>query len=124
MYLRIAIASVDAGSHQPQGIFYAAWHLLNSGELTNDEAADLRSLLEWFNENMPSPGPAIRRNLSERAIFWFHPTAHDLIARAWELVQLLRLHGLLVEVLKTRDPGSIVYSDRCQIAAVPNKNTF
>ncbi len=124
MFIRIAIIGKDEDSHQQQGIFHAAWNLLTSGELSDAEADDLRSLLEWFNANMPAPSKSQRNALSRRAIFWFQPNAHDYIKKAWELVQLLRLHGILVEVLNTRMPGSVLYADDCQIAAVPNKNTF
>ncbi len=102
----------------------AAHGLLNSGELSDAEAADLRNLLDWFNANMPCPSHAQRRVLSHRAIFWFRPSAQTYIRKVWEMVQMLRLHGLLVEVLKTRNPGSVVYADPCQIAAISRKGTF
>ncbi|MBC8136223.1 MAG: hypothetical protein H8F28_10080 [Fibrella sp.] len=124
MFIRIAITGEDADSHQQQGIFHAAWNVLDSGDLSEMESQDLRSLLEWFNQHMPYPSETQRRGLSRRAIFWFKPGAQDYIQRAWELMQLLRLHGLLVCVLKTRTPGSVVYADDCQIAAIPTRGTF
>jgi hypothetical protein len=124
MFIRMAIVGEDSVSHQQQGVFQAAWDLLASGDLTNAEAEDLRSLLEWFNANMPFPSEAERRVLSHRAIFWFRPSARGYIKKAWELLQLLRMAGYLAEVLKTQNPGSIVYEDRCQIAAIPFKDTF
>lgn len=124
MFLRIATGALDPDSHQPQGVFMAAHGLLTGGELSNAEADDLRNLLDWFNANMPCPGHAQRRVLSHRAIFWFRPCARAYVKKAWELVQLLRLHGLMVEVLKTRNPGSVVYADHCQVAAIPLKGKF
>lgn len=122
MFLRIAITNTDEDSHQRQGIFVASHGLLDSGDLTNAEAGDLRSLLEWFNRNLPRPSKSQRQTLSRRAIFWFRPGAHAFLPKAWELTQLLRSHGFLVDVLKTRTPGYIVFSDEWQVAAVPFKN--
>ncbi len=102
----------------------AAHGLLTSGDLSNAEADDLQNLLDWFNAHMPCPDEARRRVLSRRAVFWFRPSAHAYIKKSWELVHLLRLHGLLVEVQKTRSPGSIVYADHYQIAAIPRKGRF
>lgn len=124
MFLRIATCALDPDSHQPQGVFMAAHGLLTSGDLSNAEADDLQNLLDWFNAHMPCPDEARRRVLSRRAVFWFRPSAHAYIKKSWELVHLLRLHGLLVEVQKTRSPGSIVYADHYQIAAIPRKGRF
>jgi hypothetical protein len=118
MFLRMTITGRDADSHQPQGIFHAAWNLLDSGDLTDAEAEDLRSLLKWFDTYMPCPTESQCRALSHRAVFWFRPTAQEFIGRAWEIVQLLRLHGYLVEVHKTRDPGRVLYHDPYQVAAI------
>jgi hypothetical protein len=124
MFIRISVISIDEQSHQPQGAFHAGWNLLKSGELSDAEADDLRQLLEWFDAHMPVPSKSQSKALSHRAIFWFKPSAHRYIQKVWELAQLLRLHGILVEVLMTQTPGSVVYYDFCQVAAVPNKSTF
>lgn len=124
MYLRFAITGKDADSHQRQGVFQTAWTLLDTGELCDAEAEDLRSLLLWFNANLPFPSREHRAVLSHRAIFWFKPDARRYFTPAWELAQLLRLHGFFVDMLKTQNPGSIVYADLFQIAAIPFKNTF
>ncbi len=120
----MAITSIDENSHQPKGIFHAGWSLLDSGELSDTEAEDLRSLLQWFNKHMPYPTEFELRTLSRRAIFWFRPDAQEYIKQSWDLVQLLRAHGLLVEVLKTDNPGSVAFADFCQVAAIPTKGTF
>ena len=122
MYLRFVILNKDRNSHQAQGIFQAGWRLLESGELTDAEAADLQDLLEWFNQHMPAPEGSARRALSDRAVFWFRPTAPEFLKQARQLSQLLRLHGLFVDVLKTHNPGTVVYADECQIAAVRKKH--
>jgi hypothetical protein len=39
----------------------------------------------------------------------------------WELVHVLRAHGLLVELLKTDDPGIVIYRDEWQVVAKPRR---
>ncbi|MBC8102991.1 MAG: hypothetical protein H7Z41_10435 [Cytophagales bacterium] len=124
MYLRIAVTGEDMESHQQQGIFHAAWDLLDSGTLSDAEAQDLRSLLDWFDQKMPCPSASECKALSRRAVFWFRSGGGDYLKKAWELVQLMRLHGLLVDVFRTRNPGIILFLDHCQIAAIPIKGTF
>jgi len=39
----------------------------------------------------------------------------------WSLVALLREHGYHVDVLKTDDPGIVLYEDKWQVVAKPRK---
>ncbi len=116
-YVRLAANYVDRESRHHAGVFQAACDLMQSGDLTRDEIRMLRDGIRWFRENLYSP-----RSLQvPQAIFWFKPDAHECIRNVWYLVSLLRAHGRHVRVIVTREPGSIVYQDEHQIAAVPRR---
>ena len=55
MYLRFVTTRIDEDSHKPQGVFVAAYALMDSGELPPDERKRVREILDWFKENLPTP---------------------------------------------------------------------
>lgn len=117
MFLRFTITHIDEDSHKPQGVFVAAYSLLESGDLDSAEWKRLRELLDWFNDNLPHPPDSF---YASRAIFWFKSSAHENVSRIWEMVHLLRAHGYHVEVYKCRRLGNISYEDDLQVAAYPS----
>lgn len=78
MFLRFTITQIDEDSHKPQGVFVAAYGLLDSGDLDSVEWKRLRELLDWFNEHLPHPPDSF---YASRAIFWFKSSAHENISR-------------------------------------------
>lgn len=116
MFLRFVVTQIDNDSHQPQGLFIASQELLDSGELSPEEAVQIRKVLRWFNLNLPSPG-----SITARVIFWFKPDADKCLEKMWELKAVLEYHGYLVEVQKVRQLGNIVYEDEFQVAAFPSR---
>ena len=115
MFLRFVVTQIHCESKQPQGLFSAAYSLLDSGDLSPEEYDQLREILIWFNKNLRSPD--IKK---ARAIFWFKTAAHDYVAKMWDLVHLLSFHGYLTE-MQYRYLGNIVYEDQFQVAAIPSK---
>src|SRR5579864_1131836 len=99
MYLRFTTTLVDEDSHKPEGVFSAAYALLDSGDLDSDEWKLLREILNWFNENLPHPP---KKFSAGRAIFWFRSTAHESINRVWEMIHILRAHDRHIVVYKCR----------------------
>ena len=75
--------------------------------------------LDWFNANLPVP-----RVADVRAVFWFRPDAGAPLTRIWSMVRIAEGTGLPVRIYRTRRPGTVVYSDPYQIAAVPWRDTF
>jgi hypothetical protein len=117
MFLRFVITQIDEDSHKPQGVFTAAYDLLESGKLNSEEEAYLREILFWFEKNLPRPSKYFK---ARRAVFWFRSDAEENIKRIWELVHLLRLHEYHVEVCKCRRLANIVWQDKFQVAAYPS----
>jgi len=49
-------------------------------------------------------------------VSWFKDDAKKLpIRKMWEIVTLLKEHGIAVRVLRSRKPGKILYEDDYQI---------
>ena len=117
MFLRFTITQIDDTSHKPQGVFSAAYELLDSGDLNSDEWKQLRELLDWFDVNLKSPPDNF---YASRAIFWFKSRDRKNISRIWELIHLLQAHGHHIEVYKCRSLGNISYEDKSQVAAYPS----
>jgi hypothetical protein len=63
-----------------------------------------------------SPKPPFYRKKS-RAISWFKDTAHEHITRVRTLAEILKNHGVSVQMLKTDRVGYVVYEDEFQIVA-------
>jgi hypothetical protein len=118
MYLRFTTTQIDDDSKRPQGVFVAAYELLDSGELPADEWTALRTILDWYKAHLPTPPDSF---VASRAIFWFRAEAGENIRRIWELVTLLRAHGRHVNVQNCRHLGNIVFYDKYQVAAYPSQ---
>jgi hypothetical protein len=106
-------------SRQQMGIIQAAYRLRDSGGLAVEDLAALLAITRWLNRNVDAPDDP-----DPRAIFWFKPAASEARRVLWDLAQLLRAHGYLVELLKTDRPGRLVYEDELQVAAIPFRDTF
>jgi len=99
---------------EPLGIFRSAGLLEASKLVTSIERARLHELFDWFNENLPRP-----RRVRPAMIFWFRPEAGECASRVWEIVHILREHGVPIQTMWTRRPGWVEYSDRYQIGVIP-----
>jgi hypothetical protein len=101
-------------------VLVAAHAVRDEFDLTVAEHDNLQAALSWFNDHLVVP--AILENPeNRRAISWFKPAAAEAIKQMWQLKNLLDLHGLHVEVVRTLDPGAIVYEDDWQVIAKPPK---
>jgi hypothetical protein len=116
-YVRLTVDHIHEESHQLAGIFAATYELLDSGRLTASQIEYFDWILEWFHDNLRIP----RTLMTPRGMFWFKSSATGCIDVVWGLARLLRVHGVDVRMMVTRDPGNIVYEDKHQIAAVARR---
>jgi hypothetical protein len=72
MFIRFVTTRVHKGSRRQEGLFAAAYKLLDSDELSAYERTSLREILIWFNQNLRHPPRDFSR---DRAIFWFKSAA-------------------------------------------------
>ena len=118
MFLRFVILRRDGDSHREQGIFQAAYHLRDTNGLAAHEWDWLMRELAWFHMHLKSPAE-LRRSGTQRAICWFKPTAAKAIDRARAVCAVLETKDLHTTMLKTAEPGQILYEDGLQVVAFP-----
>ena len=120
MFVRFVVGGEAENGAWLTGIITEARLLRDRGELDRHEADHLDSIYDWFNENLPCP--PFERNLrsgrwTREAVAWFRPEAKGPIGRMWDIVSLLREHGVPVRMIRAERPGRIVYEDAFQVVA-------
>jgi hypothetical protein len=122
MFLRFVTLEMDTDSQARAGIFTAAYRLWREGDFPEYERERLEDILMWFNLHLDSPSRLyrkLRRRRKQTAICWFKPSAHKHLEMAWEMAMLLWSNEIIIQTIKTKRPGYIVYEDSFQIAAEP-----
>lgn len=101
------------------GVFVAVIHLQRAGRLSaHDEAAWL-DIDGWFRAHLPYP-PFYDDGNSIGAVTWFRePMPDEMSIRVERLRAILARHGVEHDLVRSSDPGEIVYEDRFQIGVVP-----
>lgn len=117
-FLRFVVTQHNEVSRQPCGLFSVAYTLLRSQDMSLEEAAPLREALAWFEEKLPAPD---HHYITDRFVFWYRVEAVECIQKMWWLAGLLNAQGYLVELQKCEWPGSVIYNDEYQVAAIPKK---
>ena len=113
-YIRFVVPRPHEDSHRLSGVFSVAFDHWVRDDLEKCDRHHLGVLLDWFGDNLASPPVN-----DTRALFWFHGCCNPCTQRIWELSLILRELGEHPRLLKTRRPGTIVYEDEHQIAALP-----
>jgi pyruvate-formate lyase-activating enzyme len=117
----------DEESGYRQGFIHATDELERCKVLSVHEAERLEQLLKWFKVNLPIPTRFSRTRNSyhkkKRALSWFKESALVQLERARELIELMREHGIVVEMIRTSRPGYVVYEDDFQVVAEPFADT-
>jgi hypothetical protein len=122
MYIRFTVPS-DAWRTERRvasGLFHATYRLAEDGRFEDGERLWFKEEMKWFNECLP----AARVGPNWRAVSWFRGDAGEAISRMWRIVDLAEGEGVPVRVYRTTRPGTVIYSDDLQIAAVPWRDTF
>lgn len=118
MFLRFTLLVEDTDSGRKRGVLVAAHEWRDSDKLSADEHGVLQDALRWFNQNLHVP-PCLKLPENRRALSWFKSDAKAPLSRMWALVEILKAHGLQVELHKTRTPGRVIYEDGWQVVAKP-----
>ncbi|MEM9180833.1 MAG: hypothetical protein AAGA89_14055 [Pseudomonadota bacterium] len=115
-YVRFQSLEPCLGTPYRLGIFQIAFRVRDADETRVDDANQISHHIEWLKTHLHSPD---MRDEDYRAIFWFKDTAHEPMRHIWAIKPYLESYGHWIEVVKTRDPGKIVYADGWQVAARP-----
>ena len=126
MFIRFVIANRDQNSGRRQGLFQAAYKLRASGQMSARDEQQLDDVLHWFDENLAEPerlAISSKPRRKAQAISWFRDAATEHIARMREFQTLLDGYGIVVDMLRERRPGYVVYEDEHQVVAYPFSET-
>jgi hypothetical protein len=121
MYLRFQTMIPDPKSGRPTGIFVAAHQLRDSNGISVADEKWLRDYLSYFNEHLKIPA-CLKSSEHRRAISWFKEGS-KMIDRVWTLKAFLEEQDIFIDVITTRDPGTVVYEDGHQVVARPMGKT-
>jgi hypothetical protein len=120
VFLRFVVGSDAENAAWLTGVITEARILDDEGELYRHESELLAEVFEWLDEHLPCPPfhDKLRSDEWTRdAVSWFRTEAEEPIRRLWDVVAILREHGVPVRLVTTEKPGRIVYEDRFQIVA-------
>ncbi|MCB2089281.1 MAG: hypothetical protein KDD98_10710 [Sphingomonadaceae bacterium] len=125
MYLRFTVPGTVPRARVAPGPFRIASDTYWEGDYDNHPVLiAIRRELDWFNEWLPVPrrfGVVAKGRVWSDGVCWFREDAHDAIEHASIMVALLRECGVPIERNWTRDPGQILYRDRWQVVAKPER---
>ena len=114
MFLRFVVGGDGENHRLLTGVVTEARLLRDKGELAIYEEEQLEQIYAWLNEHLPCP-PFSTAGWSRDAVSWFKDTASQSIEKMRELSALLQSHGRLVRVLRSENPGKVLYEDSFQL---------
>lgn len=114
MFLRFVVGGDDEHHKLLTGLVTEARLLRDKGELAAYEEQQLEETYTWLNANLPCP-PFSTSAWSRDAVSWFKHTAKDSIEKMRLLTVLLESHGKQVRVLRSPNPGKVLYEDKFQV---------
>jgi hypothetical protein len=126
MFVRFVIKNIDLRSGRRQGLFQAAADLKKSGMLSGADFERLENIRAWFNENLDRPtrmALSSRPHAKAQGISWYRDTATRHVSKMREFQDVLERYGLVVELLKAKRLGYILYEDEFQVTAYPFNDT-
>ena len=120
MFVRFVAGADAENAAWLNGIITEARLLRDRGELYDHESERLEAIFNWFNEHLPCPpfGKKLRSGeWTREAVAWFRSEAKGPVSRMWDVVALLKEHGVAVRMITSAKPGEIVYEDEYQVVA-------
>lgn len=106
------------------GLFGLVNTLAREGRLTPEQEAFRRAGNDWYNAAYPDPStvdPTVYDpEVNPGAAAWFKPSATHLLERVPGYLEILAAHGVDCELVRSADPGRVVYEDDVQVVVVPH----
>ncbi|MFB6426407.1 hypothetical protein ACFCXC_23485 [Streptomyces microflavus] len=111
-----------------RGYFTGVFGLINTlareGRLTVEQEAFRRSNNSWYNVAYTDPStidPTVYdHEINPGAAAWFKPTATHLLERVPGYLRVLTAHGVECQLVRSADPGRVIYEDDVQVVVVPH----
>ena len=117
MFIRFVVGADDENHRSLTGVITEARLLRDESQLYPYEEEWLEEIYDWFNANLPTP-PFSTGKYPRDAVAWFKTESGTFISRMWDLVAILENHEVLVRLLRSPNPGKVVYEDDYQVLVV------
>ena len=120
MFIRFVVATDSDNPWWANGVISTARIFRDDGRLEPYQVAVVEEAFAWFNQHLPRPPFAANLESgawSSAAVAWFIHDAKEPISRMWDLVAVIKEHGASVHILRSENPGMIVYRDAFQVIA-------
>ena len=114
VFVRFVVGSDGQHHKELTGILAEAQLLRERDELTVEEDVRLEKVDDWFNEHVLVP-PFSTGRFPRDAVSWFKDDAREPVTCMWDVVALLKEHGVEVRPPRSTNPGRVVYEDRVQV---------
>jgi len=114
MFVRFVVGTGGESHLWLTGVITEARLLRDRDQLAPYQQACLDDAYAWLNAHLPCP-PFSTSDWGSEAVSWFKDTAEPAIKKMWEIVALLEEHGVAVRLLRSKNPGKILYEDDFQI---------
>ncbi|MFF4091893.1 hypothetical protein ACFYY9_34080 [Streptomyces nigra] len=105
------------------GVFGLVNNLAREGRLSEEQEAFRRLNNKWYDAAYTDPSTVDATvyddEVNPGAAAWFKPSATHLLARVPGYLEILAAQGVDCQVLRSTDPGRVVYEDDVQIVVVP-----
>jgi hypothetical protein len=114
MFVRFVVGHEHESHRVLTGIITEARILRDRGVLEPYAAAWLEEAYEWLNANLPCP-PFSSSGWPRDVVTWFKDDAGESIRKLWEITSMLKEHGVPVRLLRSKNPGKVLYEDPFQV---------
>ncbi|GLW73861.1 hypothetical protein Kpho02_61590 [Kitasatospora phosalacinea] len=123
MYVRFQATEANRRGTFP-GVFALVNGLAAAGRLTPAQESFRRSSYDWYDAHLANPShvdPTVYdRDLHHGAEAWFKESAVEHLAQVAGHLEILTLHGVGYDVLRSTDPGTVLYEDEHQVVVLPH----
>jgi hypothetical protein len=114
VFIRFVVGIEGEHHRELTGIVTEARFLRERGLLSQEEDSRLQESYDWLNDHLPVP-PFTTHSWPRDVVAWFKDDASEAIRCMWDLVALLRDQGRPVRLLRSENPGRVLYEDDFQV---------
>lgn len=114
MFIRFVVGGDDEHHRLLTGIFAEARILRDENKLDRHEEQWLEDICDWYDTHLPLP-PLVNGQFPRDAVAWFRAGSSEFIGRMWDIVAILKARDVPVRLLKSQNPGKILYEDEYQV---------
>ena len=126
LFIRFATDRTDEDTQRPVGVFSVAYQLLREDEIAEYQQNEIRTALDWFQNNLSVPerfSKSRKPHRESKGVCWFKAEAIECMRNVRHLIQLISEHDVIVRELTTKLPGYIIYEDTNQVVTEPFSST-